>query len=106
MPTTSQIFENMPERFDPATAGDMDATVQFSLTGDNGGEWYVTVADGDLAVEEGTADNPKSTIIMDADDFVAMSTGELNAMSAFMSGKVKVEGDLNTVMKLQPALGL
>ena len=43
---------------------------------------------------------------MDANDFVAMSTGELNAMAAFMSGKIKVEGDLNTVMQMQSILGL
>jgi putative sterol carrier protein len=43
---------------------------------------------------------------MDADDFEAMSTGDLNPMMAFMSGKIKVDGDLNAVMKFQSLVGL
>jgi putative sterol carrier protein len=42
---------------------------------------------------------------MAADDFQDMHSGKLNPMMAFMSGKVKVEGDLNTVMKFQSVVG-
>ena len=80
---------------------DLDVVVQFALSGDDGGQWHVTIADGACSVEEGEADDPKATIRMDATDYVDMTTGKLNAMAAFMSGKVKVEGDLNTVMKIQ-----
>lgn len=106
MPTVSEIFREMPNRFNAASVGDMDATVQFSLSGEGGGDWHVTVAGGSMTVVEGAADGATATILMEAADFVAMSTGELNAMAAFMSGKIKVEGDLGTVMKLQPALGM
>jgi putative sterol carrier protein len=47
---------------------------------------------------EGTIESPKATIRMDGNDYVAMTSGELNPMAAFMSGKVKVEGDLGSVM--------
>lgn len=106
MPNASDIFKEMPNRFNAAAAGDLNVTVQFDLSGDGGGQWHAAIAAGAIAVNEGPAENPKATLIMDAADFVAMSTGELNAMAAFMSGKIKVEGDLNTIMKLQPALGL
>ena len=106
MPTLNEIFTAMPGRFNAATAGDINATVQFKLSGDNGGNWYLSIANGQVEVKEGLADSPKAAIIMDSNDFVAMSTGQLNAMAAFMSGKIRVEGDLGTVMKLQPALGI
>ena len=106
MTTVSEIINMMPERFDPSAAANVNVTIQFNLSGDGGGSWYADIADGKLSVAEGTAENPKATIGMDAADFVAMSTGELNAMSAFMSGKVKVEGDLGTVMQLQSILGM
>ncbi len=106
MPTVTDIFNEMPNRFNAGMAGDLNATVQFRLSGEGGGNWYVTVADGTLEVDEGELENPKAAIIMDANDFVAMSTGELNAMAAFMGGKIQVEGDLNTVMQMQSILGL
>lgn len=106
MPTVTDIFKEMPNRFNAGAASDLNATVQFRLSGDGGGNWYVTIADGAIEIDEGQIESPKAAIIMDANDFVAMSTGELNAMAAFMSGKIMVEGDLNTVMQLQSILGL
>jgi putative sterol carrier protein len=101
MPTLDELFEMMPGAFDADKAGDMNATVQFDLTGEGGDQYYVEVANGTVNTEKGTADNPTATIHMDADDYKAMVSGDLNPVTAFMSGKIKVEGDLNTVMKFQ-----
>lgn len=106
MTTPAEIIQAMPNRFDANKAGDMNATIMFDLTGDNGGQWYANIADGSISVHDGAPESPKATIRMDADDFVKMSSGELNAMMAFMSGKIKVEGDLNSVMKFQTVVGL
>jgi len=101
MPTAADIFKEMPGQFKADKAGDLNVVVQFDLSGDDGGQWYVTIANGTCTVDKGKVDSPKSTIKMDASDYVDMTTGKLNPMTAFMSGKVKVEGDLNTVMKFQ-----
>jgi putative sterol carrier protein len=45
-------------------------------------------------VAEGTHASPTTTIKMADDDFVKLITGKLNAMSAFTSGKLRIEGDL------------
>jgi putative sterol carrier protein len=45
-------------------------------------------------VVEGTHEKPTTTIKMGDEDFVKMISGELKAMAAFTSGKLKVEGDL------------
>ena len=101
MTSVSKIFENMPDAFNAEKAGDLDATVQFDLTGEGGGNWYVIVANGECEVEEGEHESPTATIRMEATDYAALIAGELNAMTAFMQQKIRVEGDLNTVMKFQ-----
>lgn len=105
MPTPDDIFERLPGEIQEAKAEGFSAIIQFDLSGDSGGQWYVTVDDGDAAVEKGSAGEPAATIRMSASDFVDMMTGDLDPMNAFMMGKVKVEGDLNTVMKFQTLFG-
>ena len=106
MTTPAEIFANISERFDVEKAKDLELTVAFNLTGDNGGQWAVQVANGTAKVVEGEVDDPTATIKMDGDDYVKMTKGELNPMMAFMSGKVKVDGDLNSVMKFQSLFGM
>ena len=96
-----KIFAGMPARFDATKAGDLNATVQFSLSGEGGGDWYVTIANGNCNVQQGNAEQPTATIKMLATDYADLTSGKLNPVNAFMMGKVKVEGDLNTVMKFQ-----
>jgi putative sterol carrier protein len=64
------------------------------LSGEGGDNWYAEIKSGTCKVEPGTHASPTSTIKMDAADFLDMIGGKLNAMQAFMSGKLKVEGDL------------
>lgn len=106
MPSVADLFKEMPNRFDAAKAGDMNASIMFALTGEGGGTWSVIIADGGVKVEEGEIDSPKATVRMDAGDYADMVSGKLNPMMAFMSGKVKVEGDLNSVMKVQSVFGM
>ena len=52
--------------------------------------------------DDGAAD---STVKVAWDDWIALSQGTLNPMTAFMSGKLKVEGDMSVAMQLQSVLG-
>ena len=106
MATVAELFERMPGQFNADKAGDMDAVIVFDLSGDEGGQWTVAISDGACDITTGAADSPKATVRMDAGDYKDMITGKLNPMMAFMSGKVKVEGDLNTVMKFQQIFGM
>jgi putative sterol carrier protein len=92
------VFENMPKVINADAASGMDVTFQFSLSGEGGGDWYAEVKGGACKVQAGIYSNPTSTIKMDAADFLDMIGGTLSAMQAFMSGKLKVEGD---IMKAQ-----
>lgn len=98
--TIGSLMARLPEAFQADKAAGVDAVIQFSLTGDQAGDWYVTIADGACKVDEGTAEDPKLTINADGQDMLRIFTGEINAMAAFSGGKLKLSGDLGLSMKL------
>jgi acyl dehydratase/putative sterol carrier protein len=88
------IFEKMPGIFNAEAAKGVDATFQFNISGEGGGDWYAEIKDGACKVQAGVHPNPTTTIKMDAADFVDMINGKLPAMQAFTSGKLKIGGDI------------
>lgn len=98
--TIGDLMERLPEAFQPDKAAGVDAVIQFSLTGENGGDWFITISDGTINVDSGTAEDPKLSITADAQDMLEIFTGKLNAMAAFSGGKLKLSGDLGLGMKL------
>jgi putative sterol carrier protein len=68
------------------------------------GDQGVVMLDGQanqVTEEDGAAD---TTIKVDWADWEAMSSGQLDGMTAFMQGKLKVEGDMSNAMQLQGVL--
>ena len=93
------------ESLDPNKLKNINAVYQFDLSGDNGGIFHVSVADGTATLVESAHDHPGITISMSADDFNAVLDGRLNPTSAFMADKLKVKGDMSLALKLQGLLG-
>ncbi len=101
MTTPQDVFAQMPEHFLPDKAKGVNVVIQFDLSGENGGQWYLTVADGTCRIDKGRADAPAVTISMADSDYVAMSTGAANAIQLFMSGKIKLEGNMMLAQSMQ-----
>ncbi|MFZ5596482.1 MAG: SCP2 sterol-binding domain-containing protein [Bacillota bacterium] len=75
---------------------------QFDISGDDGGQFFFQLNDGAfVAGGEGTHDNPNITVSMNSADFLDMLDGKLNGTMAFMSGKLKIKGDMALAMKLE-----
>ena len=98
--TMDTLMNRMPMAFIPDKAKDVNAVVQYHLTGAEGGDWIVTIQDGECTVTEGVAEKPDMTLTADSEDYKQVILGKSNAMTAFMQGKLKLAGDLNLAMKL------
>ncbi len=98
--TARQLVESMPQYFRPDKAQGVNAVIQYHLTGEGGGDWIIRIADGKCTVEEGVAENPNLVLRMDAQDYVDMVTGKLDGMTAFMMGKLQLDGDFTLATRL------
>ncbi len=96
-----QIFDEMPNAFNAEGAGDWSATIQFEISGDRGGDYVVKIGDGKCVVAEGSSEDASSTIIATDETWIGVNDGSVNPMTAFMTGKLKVKGNMGDVMKLQ-----
>ncbi len=101
----SQIFPTMVERFKADKAGDLNTVIQFDLSGDNGGTYWVKISDGTVTTGNGAAESSNMTVKATADDFHSLVTGQMNPMQAFMMGKLKVS-DMGLGMKMTQIFGL
>ncbi len=96
-----QTFEKMPSRFNKEAAKGLDAVYQFELTGEGGGKWHAIIRDDACEVGEGAHPSPNTTISMVARDYLDMLAGKLNPQFAFMSGKLRISGDIALALRLQ-----
>ena len=93
-----EFFDTLESRVDAANTAGMNTSYLFEIEGD--GTWKVVVADGNVNVTEGTGD-ADVTIRTSPETFSAIASGEQNPTTAYMTGKLKVEGDMGAALKLQ-----
>jgi putative sterol carrier protein len=93
-----EFFETLESRVDPAKTAGMNNSYLFDIEG--AGKWKVDVQDGNVSVTE-NAEDADVTITTSEETFEKITSGEQNATSAYMTGKLKVKGDMGAAMKLQ-----
>jgi putative sterol carrier protein len=100
--TLKNIFEGMRDSFKPEAAKDVNATVQYDVdSGEGVKQWSVTFADGTCSVKEGTTDSPRLTIAVGLVDFIRLIFNQVQGPQLFMSGKMKLQGDMMWAMQMQ-----
>ena len=100
MPTVKETFDAMPGRFRSDKAAGTSAVIQYDISGEGGGTWHGTVKDGAFTVLEGAATNPNLTLQISAQDWLDMVSNKQSGQMLFMSGKLKIKGDMGLAMKL------
>ncbi len=91
---------NHEKAFLPDKAAGLEAVIQYNFTGDEAGDYIITIKDGACTVSEGIAENPTMTLTADGVYFGNVLLGKEDGMKGFMMGKLKLAGDLNLAMKL------
>ena len=100
MPTVKETFDLMPTKFKAANAAGVNKTIQYEIGGEGGGTWHAVIKDGTCTVNSGAAPAADLTVSMASGDWLDMIGGKLNGQMAFMSGKLKLKGDMGLAMKL------
>lgn len=97
-----QIFAAMEERFQADKAAGQSAVVQWDITTpEQTYSFAVSIADGKCTATAGTGDAPRLTLGLALPDFMRFIAGKLDGMQAFMSGKLKLGGDMMFAQQMQ-----
>lgn len=103
MSDVKAFFDNLGGRVDAAKIAGMNSVFQFNL----GEEVYsVKVADNAVAVSDGATEGANIQLTMAPADFLALVGGSLNSQQAFLTGKLKIKGDMQLALKLQSVFNL
>ncbi len=93
-----EFFETLESRTDPAKTTGINASYRFEV--DGAGTWVVTVTDGAVDVQENGSEGD-CTIQTSEENFMKLLRREQNPMTAYMTGKLRIRGDMGAAMKLQ-----
>lgn len=94
---------NANEAFREASAGQR-AKIQQVITGSDEAHYWITFEDGTIDMGVGDVEAPDATITQSYETAVKLAKSELSVVTAFMTGKVKVAGNMGLLMGLQGAL--
>jgi putative sterol carrier protein len=93
-----EFFESLETRVDGSKTAGMNNSYLFDI--DGAGKWHVSVQDGKVSVSEGEQE-ADAVISASEETFEKLVSGDQNPTSAYMTGKLKVKGDMGAAMKLQ-----
>ena len=90
----------MPMVLNSAAAAGMTKTLQWNITGDEAGVWAFQIVNGEGKMIPGGVEKPDVTFTVGDKDWLSITQGNLDAMNAFMTGKLKIAGDMMLAMKV------
>jgi putative sterol carrier protein len=94
-----EFFDGLESQVEPDKIQDVDHSYLFDVAGE--GRWLVEVRSGTVKVTEGWEGDADVTISTSSEVFDKIAAGKQNPMTAYMTGKLKVGGDVNAALKLQ-----
>ena len=100
--TAREFFESLESRLNASGSGDFTGVYRFDISG--AGSWRVDLANGKAEVTESN-DGGDCVVSMKEDVFLRVLSGDQNPMTAFLMGKIRVDGDMSMVMRLKDLLG-
>lgn len=96
----AESFEHLQQAFNPAAAAGLNKTIQLHITGSDGGVYAARIENQTCQLIPGGVEKPDLTLTTSDQDWIAIVNGQLDAMNAFLGGKVKAAGDMMLAMKI------
>ncbi len=96
--TIADIFGTLESRAKPEAIANVTAAIGYDITGTGGGQYTICIKDGTAKLSEGIHD-PDITATVSAKDWIAITLGKMDGMTALSAGKLKVEGDMGILAK-------
>ena len=94
-----QMLEALPLVFNPKAFPDLQATVQFNISGLEPGVYILQIADNACTLHNGPIAGPNLTIDSPSDVWLKIMRGEINGQEALMKGLYFVQGDFSLLQK-------
>ncbi|MBP1948091.1 SCP2 sterol-binding domain-containing protein [Virgibacillus litoralis] len=106
MTELQEVFKKIDSAIknDPTRAKGVKAIYQFNINGDESGTYHIVFNDENCYAAEGEIEDADCTMNMFTDDFLKMVDGKLNGTQAFMTGRLKIKGNMGLALKLQDIL--
>ena len=98
--TIKEIIYGMEQSFMAENAEGLEAILQYKMSGEGGGNYYVVIKDQKAMVHDGVNSQPTLTFLATAEDYIQMDSGELSGVKAFFSKRLLLEGDTKLASKL------
>ncbi|MFI6044683.1 SCP2 sterol-binding domain-containing protein [Nocardia sp. NPDC051321] len=98
--TVGELFEALSTQLDTKAAAGLTRTLQWNITDVDPGVWAFEIDNGEGRLIPGGVTDPDTTFTTSSDTWIAIAEGRKDAMRAFMTGKLKVEGDMMLAMKV------
>ena len=104
--TYAEVFEKVKQLFGSADVSTVreHLAYQFNVTGEGAGAFYVEVRDGRLFIEPYEYHDRAVGFTCSADTLFKLASGKLDPVAAVLTGKLKVEGNLDKAMRLKAFL--
>ena len=96
--TVARVIAKLPSRFQADAAESLNVIFQFLLEDDE--NFYITIHEQSCTTTQGEHPDPSVTLLMDAETFIKVVTGQQDGMSAFMKGQLRAEGNVILATKL------
>jgi putative sterol carrier protein len=96
----NDILSKLANIYESNPAEKFTGNIQVELTGEKSGDWFLAFQDGKCQVFDGKTEQPTLTVSCDSAVFNDLLQGSADPVKAYMSGKIKVTGNVMVLMKL------
>jgi len=100
--TLSELVARLNGR--PELMTGLEVRYRLRLSGEGGGNFDLAISSGQATLSEAGDQPATAEVSLSSTDFVSLAGGQTSGMALFMGGRIRVEGDLGTALKLESLL--